>query len=260
MMVAPEGLIPRLLAQEVDYTALRAGVIAARAGNPFGAFMRRQGGVFASQVKGVPSPWLNRVIGLGEDSAGEVPGLAAWFAAAGIAGRFETTPDSAGPQLARALAEVGVLPVDGDALVWGTGRSGPEPEGISLVADAADMEVFLDTHLTALGVPDAVHDGAKGNMRGWLGTPGLDLMVAWRDGVPAGTCVLYRAPGLTYVADMATLPAQRGHGVQTRLLAAAHARHGDGGIVWARCRFLSQSHRNLQRAGLRTLCTTVFWT
>ncbi len=49
-------------------------------------------------------------------------------------------------------------------------------------------------------------------------------------------------------------------GLVPRLLVAAHALHGEGGIVWARCRFLSQSHRNLQRAGLATLCTTMFRT
>jgi len=145
MEVPPEGLIGRLLASEVAYTATRAAVIGRWAGNPFGVAMRRDGGVFACQVKGVPSPWLNRAIGLGDASAGLVPGLAAWFAEAGISGRFEVTPDGAGPEVARAL------------------------------------------------------------------------------------------------------------------LAACHALAGGMDIVWARCRFLSQSHRNLQRGGLRTLCTTTFW-
>ncbi len=258
-MVPPEGLIRRLLAQEIDYPAQRAGVIAARPGNPYGAAMQRHGPVFACRVKGVPSPWLNRVIGLGEDSAAMVPALAAWFAGAEIGGRFETTPDSAGPALARALAGAGLLPLEGDAMVWGAGQGGAMPDDISFVRDAAGMEVFLDTHLAALGVPVGVHDAAKGNMRGWLGLPHLDLMLAWCGAEPAGTCVLHRAGGLTYVADMATLPAHRGQGMQTRLLAAAHALHGAAGIVWARCRFQSQSHRNLQRAGLRTLCTTTFW-
>ena len=256
-MVATEGLVPRLLAQEVEYTAARAGVIGRRPGNPFGVAMRREGAVFACQVAGVPSPWLNRVIGLGEAQAGLVARLRPWFGA--VAPRFETTPDSLGPGLGQALVEAGLVPGDGDALVWGAGRGGAVPEGVSLVEDAAALEDFLDAHLVGLELPVAVHEGAKANMRGWLGVPGFQLLLAHEGGVPAGACALHRQGGQTYVADMSTRPEWRGRGVQTRLLAAAHALHGEGGIVWARCRFLSQSHRNLQRAGLGTLCTTVFW-
>ena len=74
------------------------------------------------------------------------------------------------------------LPGDGDAMVWGRGQAGAVPPGIETVHDSAAMEVFLDSHLAGLGIPLAVHDGAKGNMRGWLGQPGLVLLLA-RDGV-----------------------------------------------------------------------------
>lgn len=257
MMVATEGLIPCLLAQEADYTATRAGVIGRWPGNPFGVALRREGAVFACQVKGVPTPWLNRVIGLGEAEAGLVPPLCAWFAE--VAPRFETTPDSFGPALGRALAAAGMAPVDGDAIVWGRGRGGAWPDGVAVVEDDAALEDFLEAHLVGLGLPPAVREGAKRNMRGWLGAPGFALLLAREGRTAAGACALHRQGGQTYVADMSTRPEFRGRGVQTRLLAAAHALHGEGGILWARCRFLSQSHRNLQRAGLQTLCTTMFW-
>jgi GNAT superfamily N-acetyltransferase len=256
-MTAPD--IPRLLAQEIAYTAARAGVIGRHPGNPFGVAMRPFGTAWACQVKGVPSPWLNRAIGLSEADAGEIPALAAWFAAAGIAARYETTPDCAGPALVRALAAIGTLPLSGDALVGGPGRGGACPAGIAVAASAAQVETFLDTHLDGLELPAAIRPLAKANMRGWRGQPGWRLLLADVDGTPAGASVMFGAPGLTYVADMATRPALRGRGVQTRLLAAVHALHGNGGVVWARCRFGSQSHRNLARAGLATLCTTQFW-
>ena len=257
MTVATDGLIARLLAQEAGYTATRAGVIGRWPGNPFGVAVRREAAVFACRVAGVPSPWLNRVMGLGEEQAALVPSLRAWFGA--VAPRFETTPDSFGPGLGRALVAAGLAPVGGDALVWGPGQGGVVPDGVSLVEDAAALEDFLETHLVGLELPEAVHEGAKSNMRGWLGAPGFALLLAREGGEAAGACALHRQDGQTYVADMSTRPAFRGRGVQTRLLAAAHALHGEGGIVWARCRFLSQSHRNLQRAGLQTLCTTMFW-
>jgi len=256
-MIASEGVIPRLLAQEADYTATRAAVIGRWPGNPFGVEVRREGGVFACRVAGVKSPWLNRVMGLGEADARQVAELRDWFGDA--VPRFETTPTSAGPALGLALVAAGRAPVGRDALVWSQGRGGAMPNGVALVEDAVALEAFLDAHLAGLELPETVREGAKRNMRGWLGAPGFALLLAREGGTAAGACVLHRQGGQTYVADMSTHPEWRGRGVQTRPLAVVHELHGEGGIVWARCRFLSQSHRNLQRAGLQTLCTTVFW-
>ena len=60
MMVATEGLVPRLLAQEVEYTAARAGVIGRRPGNPFGVAMRREGALPLPVAK-PPQPAEGRV-------------------------------------------------------------------------------------------------------------------------------------------------------------------------------------------------------
>ncbi len=260
MEVPPKGLIPRLLASEIAYTVARAAVIGRWAGNPFGVAMRPDGAVFACRVTAVPTPWLNRVIGLGEESAELVPALLAWFAEAGIGGRFEVTPDSAGPTIAAALARAGLVPRDGGAIVCGTVRDVAMPACVELAGVAATHEVFLDTHLAELELPESIRDAVKGNLRGWLGLPGWHLLLARHDGVAAASCVLFVADGVAYVADMATRPEHRGHGMQTALLAACHARAASANLIWARCRFLSQSHRNLQRGGLRTLCTTGFWT
>jgi hypothetical protein len=54
----------------------------------------------------------------------------------------------------------------------------------------------------------------------------------------------------------------RGKGAQTALLercfTLAHEAGAD--VIWSRSVYLSQSHRNMARAGLRVLCTPAFWT
>ncbi len=231
------------MAHEAAYTGARVRVIARHAGNPFGAFVREDAGQFACRVAGVPSPWLNRAFGLRDPV-----GLATWFTAAW---RAETWADQTH---ADALLAIGKRPAAGDAVV--TGR--PQPRTATSIEDGS-IEIFLDTHLAGLGIPDAVRPMAKDNMRGWEGLPGWHFLLARRDGRPAGTCVLFVADGLAYVADMATHPDFRLRGVQTELLAECHIRAAGLEMLWARCRFGSQSHRNLGRAGLATFCTTVFW-
>lgn len=256
-MIASGEFIARLIASEVEYTAIRARVIGRWPDNRFGVALRQIGDAHGFQVKGVPSPWLNRVLGL--EDASTVLAWRDWFAGAGIAGRFETLPHQFSPELGHALIEAGVVPVGGDAVVCGRPAPASLIEPVEDAQTAAAIEVFLDTHLDGLGIPVAVRDGAKGNMRGWLGLPGWHLLLARRDGEPAGSCVLFQHDGIAYVADMATRPMFRNRGVQTALLAQCHVLAADAEIIWARCQFLSQSHRNLMRAGLGTVCTSQFW-
>lgn len=242
-------MIDALIAHEACYTEARVGAIARRAGNPFGAEVWRRGEAFACRVRGVPSPWLNRATGLTPDDP-EI--LRRWFGDA--AWRAETWADRADAALAAALARAGKHPGGGDAVVIFR----PQPR-INTNIEDSDIEIFIDAHLAGLGIPDPVRPQARANMRGWEGLPGWHFLLARRKGEPAGTCVLHRHGGLAYIADMATLPAWRGQGVQTELLAECHRRAAGMSAVWARCRFASQSHRNLARAGLNTLCTTQFW-
>ncbi len=243
-------MIDRLIAMEAAYTEARAGVIAAREGNPYGAATRRDSAAFAVQVAGVPSPWLNRASGLGDPAL--VPVLAEWFGP--IAWRAETWADRCTAPLSATLIAAGKRPNGGDSVVCGR----PMTRTRTTVEDA-DIDLFIETHLAGLGIPHDVQPLAKANMRGWQALSGWHFLLARRDGAPAGTCVLFLQEDLAYLADMATVPAFRQRGVQTELLAECHRRAAGCSAIWARCRFGSQSHRNLTRAALATLCTTIFW-
>ena len=249
--------LDRLIASEVAYTRMRAEIIGRWPDNCFGVALRQEGAALGFQVKSVPTPWLNRV--MGRLTPAEVPAWAAWFRAAGVRGRFELLPDRDPPALTEALLAAGLRPAGGDTIVAATPQITAAPKDIWQAKSEAEVEQFLDTHLEGLGLPEAIRDGAKGNMRGWRGLPGWNLLIAMRDGEPAGTCVLFIEAGVAYIADMATRTIFRQRGVQTDLLAQCHLLSKDCDIIWARCAFQSGSHRNILRSGLRTLCTTSFW-
>lgn len=242
-------MIDILVHHEARYTEARAGAIARQPGNPQGAATRWEGTAFAVQVPGVPSPWLNRAVGLADP--GQVEALAPWF---NMPWRAETWADRASLELSGALLHAGKHPAGGDAVVLGRKVT----RTYTSVEDG-ELELFLDTHLAGLGIPPAVIPGAKANIGNWRGLPGWHLLLARRDGIPVGTCVLHLLDETAYIADMATLPEFRMRGVQTELLAECHRRATRNQVLWARCRFGSQSHRNLLRAGLATFCTTQFW-
>ena len=53
------------------------------------------------------------------------------------------------------------------------------------------MERFLEVYLAGWEFPPAIHEGAKVNMRGWLGLPGWHLYLAEIEGQPAAVAILF---------------------------------------------------------------------
>jgi GNAT superfamily N-acetyltransferase len=102
----------------------------------------------------------------------------------------------------------------------------------------------------------------KQNVRGWLSQPGWSLYLARADGRAAAAATLFMHDKVGYCADAATDPAFRGRGLHTALLArrirdasAAGADFICGGAV-----FLSNSHRNMERIGMRVQFVRSIWT
>jgi N-acetylglutamate synthase-like GNAT family acetyltransferase len=98
-------------------------------------------------------------------------------------------------------------------------------------------------------------------VRAWHGRPGWRLYLALVDGTPAGSAALTLDDGIGYLANAATLPAMRGRGCQTALLARRIADSAEAGCdtVASLAEFGSGSQRNLERAGLRVAFTQAVW-
>ncbi len=257
-MLPGVDLLPRLVAHEAAYTAQRQSCIMARPGNPFGAEYRREGPAHGFITRGVPTPWLNRALGA---TAAEVPALAAWFRDAGVQPRFETLPTLLDIPLADALAAAGCRQTEFGTLTAAVPRRA-DP-GLPVETVTADMlDAWLDSHMAAWSMPEPHRPGGKVNMRGWLGLAGWTLLSVRFGAAIGGTAVLHMQDGLAYVASTATHPDFPRRGAQTALLHACLTLAAEAGAewIWSRCAFLSDSHRNMARAGLATICNAAHWT
>ena len=83
-----------------------------------------------------------------------------------------------------------------------------------------------------------------------------------REGRPAAAAILFVHDKVGYCADATTDPAFRGRGLQTALLARriADARAAGVDFVCSGAEFLSQSHRNMERVGMRVQFVRSLWT
>ena len=124
------------------------------------------------------------------------------------------------------------------------------------------MEEFLTAYVKGWGNPAAAHEQFKANDRPWLGQPGWSLYLARAEGRPAATAILFCHAGVGYLADAATDPAFRGRGLHATLLRRRIHDASAAGVevICSGAGFLSTSHRNMERAGMRLLFLHTTWT
>ena len=177
-----------------------------------------------------------------------------------MAPRFEVVPGLATVEICRELARLGCFQSGfHTSLICEPAAHGPQDAAVEKVTRAT-LDEFLETHAAGWGMRDPA--GFKANTRGWLDQPGWTLYLARTYGQAAATGILYVHGKIGYCADAATVPAFRGRGLQTALLRRRIADASAAGVdfICSAAEFLSGSHRNMQRAGMRLQFVRAVWT
>jgi GNAT superfamily N-acetyltransferase len=265
-LLPSQGLIRRTIEIETAYTLSRLQVLERIPGNPIGvAYQKVDDRLCALMARHLPSPDFNRVTGLGPGHEQHIGPLAAWYRANGAKGRFEIVPGEYDENIGRELARQGYFHSGFHISVIGDPHSTlPSPNGVAVerVTSSELMEEYLDAYVAGWSIPEQFHDQFKRNVRPWRHEAGWTLYLARVDGHAAAAATLYVADGVGYFADAATSPPFRGRGVQYALLLRrfADARAADVDFVCSGAAFLSTSHRNMARIGMKLQFVRAIWT
>jgi GNAT superfamily N-acetyltransferase len=259
-------LIRRSLGAELAYTLSRMQILERIPGNPIGITYRRiDEGAVALMARHLPSPSFNTVVGLRAGQAHHVAPLVAWYRENKVRGRFAIVPGDCDIALLRELTRQGYYQSGfHTSLIAEPGTNGAFGDGISVerVESAATMENFLDAYVAGWGIPTKDHAQFKANVRPWLGQPDWTLYLGRIDGKAAAVGVLYVNAKVAYLADATTDPQFRRRGLHAALLRRRlHDAHSAGvDFACSGAEFLSASHRNMERVGLRVQFTRAIWT
>jgi GNAT superfamily N-acetyltransferase len=171
-------------------------------------------------------------------------------------------PGLADAALARELSRLGFAPSGFHAALIAAPRPSPQPaDGVEVehVRDAQAFDDFLNTYAAGWGVPQ--RDQFKRNVRPWLDQPGWSLFLGRIGGKPAAQGILYVDGATAYLADASTDPDFRGRGLHAALLNARLAAAAEIGadVAASGAAFLSTSHRNMERAGMRLQFVRALW-
>lgn len=263
MLVTTKNLAMRAMRADLVYTMQRMQVIAEREGNPFGVAIKAFGAATALVAARLPSSRFNRVVGLTPAETALLPDILAWYAEFGPSPNIEIRPGDLNDDLADALAGAGFRQTSFQASLVGEVAQTPRTDIVIRSVETSEiMERFLDVYLAGWEFPLAIHDGAKANMRGWLGLPAWRLYLAEIDAEGAAVAIGFSHEKAAYFADICVHPRFRGRRLQSALLAQYKrdaARLG-ADMLCSQAAFASTSRRNMERTGLRVLHTHAEWT
>jgi GNAT superfamily N-acetyltransferase len=258
-------LIHRAIGASTAYTIARMKILERIPGNPVGVDTLKVGDATALSAWNFPSTSFNAVVGLRAWQAHHIQSLAEWYRERGQVARFEIASGDHDAALGQELTRLGFFQSGFHAaLISECEPHLPTPVEplVEPVATIADMEDFLAAYVAGWGIPDAIGEQFKANVRPWLGQPDSSLYLIRVGGRPAAAAILFVRDGVGYFANCAVAPGFRGRGLHYALLVRRLQDASDAGVdfVCSGADFLSTSHRNMERAGMRLLFLRAVWT
>ncbi|MFC4600753.1 GNAT family N-acetyltransferase [Cohnella hongkongensis] len=252
---------------EIGYMLDRMEAIRDRPGNPEGVEIARFGEAVCFYSKTMPWPGFNTVKGLRSGDADLLAAIGDFYRARGRKPQFELVPGLADPELMKRLSGLGFYQSGfhtSMALTPSEAAPGPAKPSDKLdirLLREDEFELYATIHCRGTGLPDDGIAPVAANNRVLYGRPGWTFYLALWEGRPAGVGVAYASRGTASLTFAATLPDYRCRGVQTALLRrrVAAAREEGCALVVGQCAFLSQSHRNMERIGMRIGYVRASW-
>ena len=262
--VTPVELSRRLTRVGIAYTIARMKVIEARSGQP--VEVRRFGDAAALMARQVPSPHFNAVVGLRGGQENLVGELDDWYRANDIKGRFVVAPGDLSAELGRALAARGYAQTDFDTVLY----AAPPPAAARRHAVRDRRGRFTWRHGR---VPRraAVRLGrsAPSTMRAPRRTCAAGSTcrlppLPHPDRRPSGrrrrNCFSTTASAISPTPRPIRISAAADCRPRCCVTAAPSRRNRARELIYSQAAFGSVSHRNMERVGLRVLCTRSIWT
>lgn len=263
--VPTPDLIRTIEASEIEYMTDRMTAIQGRLGNPEGIEIRPFGNAFCYYSKTMPWPSFNTVKGLRSEDIDSIEPILDFYRTRERKPQFEIVPSAVDSAFLRRLAENGCYPSGTHTSLWmAPGTIAPEPSDRIRIEELREdqFELYARIHCRGTGLSDDGIPHVAANNRVLYGRPGWKFYVAFLDEEPAAAGVLRIRDGIASLTFAATLPEYRNMGLQRRLLLRRLEEAGrqSCSLAVGQCAFLSASHRNMERVGMKIGYVRTSWT
>jgi GNAT superfamily N-acetyltransferase len=251
---------------DISYSVSRLGGMQAAQGNPLGIQIKSYGNTVAFLIKAWPDFWYGqKVLGLSSADGVFLDEIAQLFRHNGLSCRFEIIPGNLDESLASGLSKLGFVQMGFSTALYGCPKRSLQalPAGVTIQpVSSSHLDFFIDLYQDCFEYPRLV-ENEKTVVRRWIegALHKMDCYIASLNNNPAGIGILYSHGKCSLLADAAVLPRYRSSGCHTALIQRRIDRAAERGceLLTSFPAFGSNSHRNLERAGLRIAYTKTMW-
>ncbi|WP_042161762.1 GNAT family N-acetyltransferase [Paenibacillus gorillae] len=276
MLLPAQELTSDMERAEIHYMVDRMLAIQEREGNPEGIEIAEFGGAVCFYSRTMPWPTFNTVKGFRSADADYIPDIIAFFKSRDRQPQIEVLPSLVDGVALGALSGQGFYASSFHVTMYmglneylfaddETEEEHSDVNPMKIVIEELqgdEFDTYATIHCRATGLPDAGIPPVASNNRVLYNRPGWVFLLARVNGTPAATAVMYMKDGIASLTFAATLPEYRNLGLQRQLIDKRFeiARANDCKLVVSQCAYLSQSHRNMERSGMRIGYIRSAWT
>ncbi|ANS74556.1 GCN5 family acetyltransferase [Paenibacillus yonginensis] len=236
-----------------------------RTGNPEGIEVKRFGNALCLYSKTMPWGSFNTVKGITNTELEYLDSIIAFYRERERKIQFEIVPSFVDANLLKQLSDRGFYQSGFHTSTYIEPKlfNDQLPEHIRIQELNEDQfETYAMIHCRGTGLPDNGIAPVAANNKVLFNRAGWKFFIAYVNDEPAAAAVMYLKDDIASLTFAATLPAFRGLGLHQLLLKRRieEAKQNNCRLVVGQCNFLSQSHRNMERIGMKIGYIRTKWT
>ncbi|WP_127532147.1 GNAT family N-acetyltransferase [Paenibacillus kobensis] len=249
---------------EIEYMTDRMTAIQSRPDNPEGIEIETFGNAVALYSRTMPWATFNTVKGLTDRDIDYIEPILEFYRQRDRKVQFEIIPSLTDHSVLNRLSELGLYQAGFHcSLVAQPSVLESSRDTIRIEELPEDQfEQYATIHCRGTGLPDDGIPYVAQNNKVLHGRPGWKFYIAYVNESPAAVSVMYIQSEKASLTFAATLPQFRNLGLHQQLLQRriTDAYHSGCRLVVGQCAFLSQSHRNMESAGMKLGYVRTSWT
>ncbi|WP_028540215.1 GNAT family N-acetyltransferase [Paenibacillus sp. J14] len=264
-LILSNTLVKDIENSEIEYMQDRMIAIRSRGGNPEGIEIKRFGNALCLYSKTMPWRAFNTVKGVTNEVSEYLTPIVDFFRERDRKIQFEIVPSLVNENTLKRISDRGFYQSGFHTSTYIEPQifNDQLPEHITIQELSEDQfETYALIHCRGTGLPDNGIAPVAANNKVLYNRPGWKFFVAFINGEPAAAAVMYSNNGIASLTFAATLPEYRGNGLHQFLLKRriTEAKKNNCRLVVGQCNFLSQSHRNMERIGMKIGYIRTTWT
>lgn len=265
MLLPADTWISQIVTSEKDYMKDRMEAIRERDGNPEGIEIEVFGNAVCLYSKAMPWPLFNTVKGMTTEDLEYIDDIIDFYKRRGRSVQFEIVPSRVDQRVLKQLFDRGLYPSGFHTSMYcaPNDRLLAKPEHVQIKEiDGEQFTVYAIIHCRGTGLSENGIPYVEENNKVLWKRPGWKFFMAYVSDQAAAVGVMFTKGTIASFTFAATLPEFRGRGLHQYLLNARmyEAFQQRCTLAVSQCSFLSQSHRNMERMGMKIGYVRTTWT